>query len=344
MTTTEPSKDISERISDDGLYRNSTQYRLWSFLPEQLTQIRKELNKNATAKIKVQLEHFKESNSSILSEQDKKGIEERAVPLSMEEELQLVNFYAKMIQSFAKKLNLPTEVTATAISFFRKFFLRNSVMDIHPKHILLTTLFLACKSENYFIGIESFAKKTKGNSETILKYEFKLLESLQFTLLNHHPYRALHGFFLDIQHVLQDKVDLNYMGRIYDICKTRIADALLTDAIFFYAPPHITLAVLLMEDETLTTKYLELKFESQAINEKQLSFSKLMNLIKECKDLILIDQPLSKAEATKIDAKLHYCLNPMLVVQSLKRLREASFPSEETSKDANAKVQKIQTK
>ena len=392
-TEANSSADSSEttkahRITDDDLYRHSTQYRLWSFTKEQLEQKRREVNQAAVDLVQKKQKDLV-LNHSELTQEELDAIKEKAVPLTMEEEKNFVNFFAKKVQSFCQSLNLPTEVCATAISFFRRFFLVNSAMNIHPKHILLTSIFLACKSENYFIGIEPFAKKTKSQPSAILKYEFKLLESLHFTLLNHHPYRPLHGFFLDIQYVLRGKVDLNYMGQIYTNCKRRITDTLISDAVYHFTPPQITLACLLIEDEALTLKYLEVKFgptpqeqaesvekakieeEDKAKTEEEskkeetkkteegqskdepieikeekpkpktvggsnLDLDKLLTLIRECQEMILKTENLSKEEATKIDARLHYCQNPMLIVERLRRQKQqrenSSTPNEPESK------------
>lgn len=249
-----------KEINADELYRHSSQYRYWSFSPQSLTKKREETNKSVFQAVQVELNKYIESNRDKLTDLEVSTIRSKAVPLTPEEELQIVNFYAKKVQVIAQHLNLPTEVIATSITFFKRFFLVNSVMNIDPKELVHTTIFLACKSENYFISVDTFATKAKSTRENILKYEFTLLESLNFSLLNHHPYKPLHGFFLDIQSTLFGKVDLKYMGQIYDRSRKRITDTLLTDVIYYYTPPQITLAVLLIEDEHLIRRYLEIKF------------------------------------------------------------------------------------
>ncbi|SCW00109.1 LAFE_0B09648g1_1 [Lachancea fermentati] len=325
-----------QRVTDDDLYRHSSQYRLWSFTPEQLNQRRIDINARAALRTDQNLKEFKEAHKE-LTDEELTALELKAVPVTVEEEYMLVNYYAKMIISFAGKMNLPTEVAATAASFLRRFYLVNSVMDIVPKEIFYTTLFFACKSENYFIGVESFAKKTKSTPESILKHEFKLLESLQFTLMNHHPYKALHGFFLDIQTVLQGKVDLKYMGQVYNNCKKTITDALLTDAVYFFTPPQITLAALLREDEALTSKYLELKFNiiKDAPNEdgnsdpiidsqKRLNGRKLLEIIRNCKEIISRKNSTKQEELSRIAAKIHFSQNPQSVIERVKRQQQSS--------------------
>ncbi|SCU95403.1 LAME_0F12024g1_1 [Lachancea meyersii CBS 8951] len=328
----------SIRITDDDLYRHSTQYRIWSFTPERLTQIRTEINARAGAKVEEELKNFFASHLD-LSPEEKEAVKSKAVPVTTHEELLLVNYFARMILSFAGKMNLPTEVAATAVAFFRRFFLSNSILDFPPKEVFHTSLFFACKTENYFIGVESFAKKAKTTTEAILKHEFKLLESLNFTLMNHHPYKALHGFFLDIQNVLSSRVDMSYMGQVYTNCKRSISDALLTDAVYFYTPPQITLAILLMEDEALMMRYMQLKFGLQVEDEEAkvqstqdadsqspitINAAKLLEVIKSCKSVIENKIIPAKDDAVKITAKMHYCQKPMAVVQRMKRQREAS--------------------
>lgn len=329
---TDPNKPPNyKRLNDDDLFRHSSQYRFWSFTPEQLSQKRIEVNAEAVSSVEEDLRNFVHDNQSNLTEEELSILKLKAVPVTMEEELKLVNIYAKKLQGIAQHLNLPTEVVGTSITFFRRFYLENSVLQIHPKLMVLTTIFLACKSENYFIGIDSFSQKTKRPKDAILENEFRLLESLKFSLLIHHPYKALHGFFLDIQAVLHGKVDVKYMGQIYDRCKKKITDALLTDVVHFFTPPQITLAVLLLEDEALTSRYLELKFhgnleETTDDNEKvvpknnlTIDFDKLMKLITSCKEQLESPLKVSVEEAIAIDAKVQFCNDPNKLLRKLKR-------------------------
>ncbi|KAK5779881.1 hypothetical protein RI543_002420 [Arxiozyma heterogenica] len=350
-----------KRVTDDDLYRRSSQYRLWSFTTDSLREKRFLVNENATLKVKDSLNKFIEDKQNSLSDIEIQTIKSKAVPVTPDEELKLVSFYAKKVQMIAQHLNLPTEVVATSIIFFKRFFLENSVTEFDPKDLVHTTIFLACKSENYFISVDSFAKKAKSKRDEILKYEFKLLESLKFTLLNHHPYKPLHGFYLDIQNVLHGKVDLNYMGKIYDKCKKKITDALLTDVVYHFTPPQITLAVFLNEDEQLIRRYLELKFSSTETNqftdstttattnnnnnnnnnanitenddkkngnkdeENKINLESLLNIILDCKKMIASYQTISTQDAKLIYAKIYYCKNPNVIVQKLKRkLEQAS--------------------
>ncbi|CCF60561.1 hypothetical protein KAFR_0K02070 [Kazachstania africana CBS 2517] len=306
-------------ISDDDLYRHSSQYRFWSFTKDNLKQKRLETNSRATQKIEEDMKKF--IGSQTLTNDELNITSTKAIPLTMEEELKLVNFYTQKVKVISQHLNLPTEVTATAIVFFKKFFIENSVMEFDPKELVHTTIFLACKSENYFISVDSFARKAKSSREAILKYEFTLLESLKFSLLLHHPYKPLHGFFLDIQNVLHDKVDLNHMGRIYDACRKRITESLLTDIIYHFTPPQITLAILLIEDEQLITKYLEIKFTGDE-NSHNIQLDKLLAIINSCKEMILSPDVVPTQDAKVIAAKNYYVQHPMVLINKYRKKRE----------------------
>ena len=350
----EPAEDLQKedsnkppnykRISDDDLYRHSSQYRMWSFTEDNLRIRRQQTNDRAVTLINQQLKKFMDDNKSTLTEEAINTLNVKASPLSMEEELQLINFYSKKVQVIAQHLNLPTEVVATSITFFRRFFLDNSVMEYDPKNLVHTTIFLACKSENYFISVDSFAKKAKSNREAILKYEFKLVESLKFSLLNHHPYKPLHGFFLDIQTVLHGKVDLKYMGQIYDRCKKKITDSLLTDIVYLFTPPQITLAIISLEDEHLISRYLEMKFGKEETTEpaktendetvekkeeevkeeetkpsEDIELNKLLEILADCKDKLEKSVSATTDDAKRVAAKNYYCQNPSILLQKLKR-------------------------
>lgn len=359
-----------KRVTDDDLYRNSSQYRMWSYTADYLREKRSETCQRATEVVNKKLEEFVNMHKDDLTQEDMEILKVKASPLTMEEELKLINFYSKKVQVIAQHLNLPTEVVATSITFFRRFYLENSVLEYDPKNLVHTTIFLACKSENYFISVDSFAKKAKSNRDAILKYEFKLLESLKFSLLNHHPYKPLHGFFLDIQTVLHGKVDLKYMGQIYDRCKKRITEALLTDVVYLYTPPQITLAILLMEDEQLVRRYLGIKFgkedtpeESSAEPEKKngeaanatssensekdtekkvpenINFDKLFSVIEECKHTLESSESVSTDEAKRVAAKNYYCQKPDILLQKLKRKKDAANLEENESPSKKQKLE-----
>jgi cyclin H len=111
----------------------------------------------------------------------------------------------------------PEEVEATGITYLKRFYLRNTVMDWHPKNVMcvpifsavlrisdkdyrLTALFLATKTSNFPISLETYTKhipKTVPND--VLELEFLVAQSLAFEFAVWHAHRALWGIWLDVQ-------------------------------------------------------------------------------------------------------------------------------------------------
>lgn len=262
-----------QAISSDDLYRRSSQYEFWSFTAESLQELRQKTNQHGRDKSEQLFNHALESSKQKSPEVfEKYPLELCAESLldyvSCEEETKYLNFYSQNVIKISNFFKMPTQVKASAISFFKKFYLMNSVMEYHPKNVLYTCIFLAAKSENYFISIESFVKVLKNTTpKDILDLEFNVLQSLKFTLLVHHPFRPLYGFFLDYQAVLLHPSPLMYdvtvdtLGSLYDKAKKWLNDhALLSDIMFLFSPPQVALAAMYDIDKRITDKYLKRKF------------------------------------------------------------------------------------
>jgi len=56
---------------------------------------------------------------------------------------------------------MPRSVVATAITYYKRFYLNNSVMDFHPKHFLVTCVYLACKVDEFNVSMTQFVENVK---------------------------------------------------------------------------------------------------------------------------------------------------------------------------------------
>lgn len=138
------------------------------------------------------------------------------------------------------------------------------------------------------MSIESFCKALpKTEPKDVLDLEFIVLQSLKFTLLVHHPFRPLYGFFLDFQAVLLHPTPLMYdvnvdtIGGMYDKAKKWLSDyALLSDVSFLFSPPQIALAAMYDIDKRITDRYLKRKFLSEHHHDEDNTQGKL-DTIKE---------------------------------------------------------------
>lgn len=361
------SGESKKYVSSDDLYRNSSQYQVWSFNASQLTEMRRLANeKGKTAALK----RFEAARTTSAAENpavyEKNGSELSADTLleliTPEEEQIFLRFICLQIVQICAHFNMPTQVRATAISFFRKFYLVHSVMEYRPKNVAYTIVFLAAKLENYFISIESFCTRIpKTKPADILDLEFVVLQTLQFTLLVHHPFRPLWGFFLDFQAVLLHPnpvmydVSVDTLGRLYDSAKAWLNEhALLSDVSFLFTPPQIALAAFYDCDRRITEKYLSMKFprakaegakddseikkevkvedgvagvkveeEAGVKKEDEDSLDLLIKTIKRCIHVAKQDVATSREESAKIDERCFFILSPQkLLKKKVKALSE----------------------
>ncbi|KAK9363886.1 cyclin-like protein [Lipomyces starkeyi] len=278
--------------TDDDLYRQGSQYRLWSFTATELSSIREKVNAHAIAKIK--------------REHATNGFDDLPVEfLTTEEERDLVLYYCGKMQDMAGLFKLPSHVKATAIAYLKRFYLRYSVMEYHPKNILHACLFLAAKAENHFISIDSFTQLlTKVTPESILELEFTVAQALSFTLMVHHAFSPIHGYFLDIQAIFASRVD--QIGAAHDAARRFANDSLFSDAAFIFTPPQIALGALAMANDALIKDYLGVKFEKNPELLEQLNtvIKKVRSYIEEG------TRELAKERVVAIDKKLYFVRNP----------------------------------
>ena len=87
--------------------------------------------------------------------------------LAFEECELILRFFEKKLADFCNKFrpHMPRNVFGTALQYFRRFYLSNSVMDYHPKEILVTAAYLACKAEEFNVTMEQFVANINGNKE-----------------------------------------------------------------------------------------------------------------------------------------------------------------------------------
>ncbi|CAK1545395.1 unnamed protein product [Leptosia nina] len=125
--------------------------------------------------------------------------------LSPEEERQLLKQYELHLKEFCKRFQppMPKGVIGTAFHYFKRFYLYNSSMDYHPKEILATCVYLACKVEEFNVSIGQFVANIKGDREKatdiILNNELLLMQQLNYYLTIHNPFRPVEGFLIDIK-------------------------------------------------------------------------------------------------------------------------------------------------
>jgi cyclin H len=105
-------------MSEDERYRTSTQYRLWSYSPDSLLDLRSTTNRTAADRVREAVRRVRETRalSSADTSEAENGRSTSAMPegevdcLTVDEELKLVAFYCRQTLQLGDHLKVPTDV------------------------------------------------------------------------------------------------------------------------------------------------------------------------------------------------------------------------------------------
>ncbi|GIK00415.1 hypothetical protein Aspvir_004438 [Aspergillus viridinutans] len=303
---------LGEPMFEDDIYRTSSQYKLWSFTEASLRSLRENTNAVASQRVRAALRRAREARQSANSSAagtptagttaDSKGAEEKDIDcLTPEEEKELVRFYCEKAVELADtyKPPLPTTVRATSIQYIRRFYLSNSPMTYSPKTIMPCALFLATKTDNFYMSLRQFAEKVPGDTtaEDIIAPEFLIMQSLRFTFDVRHPFRGLEGGVMELQamaeglgqpaphlphqtsedlrrgilavpaapNALQSSSITDRIARAHTTTRELLKTAAqMTDAYFLYTPSQIWLAAFMLADRPMAEYYLDTKLGGPA--------------------------------------------------------------------------------
>ncbi|KIK71142.1 hypothetical protein GYMLUDRAFT_148362 [Collybiopsis luxurians FD-317 M1] len=318
------------------LYEASTQFMNWRFSPERLAHIRSALNEAAVNVIRKTFEAYEPGSSSNVSF------------VTADEEHLLVTFYVHKISQLCGHFRFSEEVEATAASYLKRFYLKNTVMDWHPKNVMclngqssrLTTLFLATKTTNNPISLDAYTSHIPNTvASDVLDLEFLVAQSLGFEFAVWHAHRALWGIWLDLQNLPDAHPDFaKTESVVYDSALAHIRAARLTDAEFIYAPSQIALACVSIVAPELANKWLDSKANT-AIPENHSdipprpSTTALSATLHNIRTMIMNTGRVPNVEAVReVDRRLRTCKNPEKVVGTkayLARKAEAEKKAEE---------------
>ncbi|KAK3717762.1 hypothetical protein LTR37_005533 [Vermiconidia calcicola] len=332
---------MTHALSEDDIYRTSTQYRLWSFSPESLSALRKKTHDLALERA-----------------QRYTGNDEPVEFLTQEEELRLVQRYCGQIRTTSDHFKWPVNVKATAVQYLTRFYLTNSTLTYPPKEIYKTVLFLACKTEATHMTLSEYARRISTEAEVVLAPEYKVMQALRFTLDVRQPFRGLKGALMELLNLAEGMVGGEELqaqmldvppppqgtktqwkhpgaGKVgaeqlhdriqaaYSAARNLLdAPALLTDVYLLYTPSQILLAALHLADEPLTSFYLSTKLPTSS-----LTWPKILATVSACADMLASFSPpqvLTKDERNALEGKLERCRDPSTrdLVQAFAAMRQ----------------------
>ncbi|KAK3199373.1 hypothetical protein Dsin_022788 [Dipteronia sinensis] len=169
----------------------------------------------------------------------------RSKPLNIEEEKSMRVFYENKLREVCSAFYFPNKIQATALMYFKRFYLQWSVMEHQPKNIMLTCVYAACKIEENHVSAEELGKGISQDHQMILNYEMIVYQGLEFDLIVYAPYRPLEGFIDDIEEFIQAENDqLQMLKDLHETAKLEADKIMITDAPLLFPPGQLALAAL----------------------------------------------------------------------------------------------------
>lgn len=249
-------------------------------------------------------------------------------PLNCEEEQLMRVFYEQKIQEVCGAFRFPHKIQATAIIYFKRFYLQWSVMEHQPKHIMLTCIYCSCKIEENHVSAEELGKGIQQDHQIILNNEMIVLQSLGFDLVVYAPYRSIEGFVEDMEEFFQARDDeQEKFKELREAAKLEVDRIILTDAPHLFSPGQLALVALHRANEALRVldfeRYLESTLSRQgahAVPELAQSMTAVELLLGQLKI------PTAK-DMRHIDRKLKGCWDPSSQDENKKREKKSKHKS-----------------
>ncbi|KAI5658795.1 hypothetical protein M9H77_27588 [Catharanthus roseus] len=320
-------------------FMTSTHRAKWIFVPQDLKEkykaanhrARQALEKYGSTRVEVNIDGSFSYAEHANDAKDNAENHSRQKPLKVEEEQLLRAFYEFKIQDVCDAFKFPRKIQATALIYFKRFYLQWSVMEHHPKHTMLTCIYAACKAEENHVSAEELGKGIEQDHQVILNNEMLVLQSLGFDLIVYAPYRALDGFVNDIEEFCgATDQQLQMLENMHELAKAEVDKVMRTDAPLLFPPGQLALAALrrsnavhrVFDFERYLTSVLSRQNPAHTISELTVTMNAVDSLVSK------LETPTSK-DVKHIDRKLKSCLDPSSHDKSKKRKHR----SKESSND-----------
>ncbi|KAK8933200.1 Cyclin-H1-1 [Platanthera zijinensis] len=320
-------------------FQTSTHKAKWIFSPRNLLEkreaanwrARKMLEQYGSTRLEVDLDG---SISYPEPLQEPKAERSSQKPLNCEEEQLMRVFYEQKIQEVCGAFKFLHKIQGTAIIYFKRFYLQWSVMEHHPKHIMLTCIYASCKVEENHVSAEELGKGIQQDHQMILNNEMIVLQSLGFDLIVYAPYRAIEGFILDMEEFVQARdAEQNKLKELREAASFEVDKAMLTDAPLLFSPGQLALSALRRSNEVLNVIDFERYLERVLARQRHTHSTSQAQLIESLNniDFLVIKLAIPSAKDMRhIDRKLRCCLDPSSQDESKKREKKSKHKSKRT--------------
>ncbi|KAJ8753413.1 hypothetical protein K2173_019812 [Erythroxylum novogranatense] len=322
-------------------FQTSTHRVKWIFTPQQLDERYKAVNQRAkqtlevsgTTRIEVDVDgslSYPQAHSNKLDNADKHS---RPKPLSVEEEKFMRVYYEYKLREVCSAFYFPHKIQATALIYFKRFYLQWSVMEHDPKHVMLTCIYAACKIEENHVSAEELGKGISQDHQMILNYEMIVLQTLEFDLIVYAPYRSLEGFIIDMEEFCRaNDYQIQMLKDLRETARVEVDKMMFTDSPLLFPPAQLALSALRSANEA----HVVIDFERYLKN--IVSYWGSMHTVSELTEsLVAIDSWVKKynfpteKDMKHINRKLKSCWGHGSSDDSKKREKKSKHKSHKSS-------------
>ncbi|CEF70460.1 Cyclin-H [Strongyloides ratti] len=261
------------------MYSTSTQKKNWTFSSKE----------ELIAKKKLASEEYYKAYLPTLNEEEKEEL-----LFTIEEQTKYATIIGDFCLDFSDNF-LPQfwpTVPWTAFMYYRRFYIKHTIMEYPPKHILLASFYLATKVVEFNVSAEQFVQNCRSgdpdeNIKIILTNEPVIMQAMNYNLTIHCPFSAFNGHLLDMEIRMMLNFDVESLRELGNIFFRR---CLYTDVGLLYPPSQIALAALKYafikkgQNEDIVKEYLSKLLKIDAWNSEPASvliFEKLLLRIDE---------------------------------------------------------------
>lgn len=255
--------------------------------------------------------------------------------LSLDECRDLILYYAQSIPSICTIMSFPVTIQHSTLTLFHRFYLHTSVMQYHPKLIMLACFWICGKAEDHWIKLDQLADRTKTAAADIAQYELTVLNQCKFHLRIYHPVRPLHG--------LCTILSQQYNHSINDTAKQRALQLIdysyYNDTIFLYAPAQIALAALYSaaDGSTVDSEMVHKLLSSQAAD--NVMYDKLLLRLRGIQAALLQAESLATQNRHELKQRCEPLAGRQRVVEAMfHRMSTASEENDSRAREAARKL------
>lgn len=324
-------------------FQTSTHRANWIFTPQGLIEKYKAANQRAIQTLEkygatlmeVDVDGTLSYPEPQVTAKDNGDKHSRPKPINIEEEQYMRVFYENKLQEVCNNFHFPHKIQATALIYFKRFYLQWSVMQHHPKNIMLTCIYAACKIEENHVSAEELGKGISQDHQLILNNEMIVYQSLEFDLIVYAPYRCIDGFVDDMEEFCPVKDDqIHMLKALHETARLEVDKSMLTDAPLLFPPGQLALAALRISNEV--HRVLDFERYLRSILSRQSSVHSVSELIES---LNAIDSWVKKykfpseKDLKHINRKLKYCWGLSSHDESKKREKKSKHKSKKSSNE-----------